>query len=382
MKFRQLVLKNVFRRKVRSALTCAGVSIAVGAIIALLGLAGGIEASFAKLFSSGGGDLVVLEANAPDDFHSSMNESLGKRILENSDVVAVYPFLHELIAFPEEGVMTAFVVGAKPDRLAQSEIKIIEGRGIESGKDPSLIVGSVLARNLKKSVGDRLLIGDEPFEIIGIFESLSVFENGAAIMDLDLLQETLLREDDVTSFSVYVNQQGDKTATISRVQSYIESMTDSDGTSAGLAALPTRDYASSREFVKLSKGIAWAVSVVALAMGVLGVLNTMIMSVFERSSEIGVLRALGWTRWQIIRMIILESLVVSLGGAVAGSLLGIFTLVGLSHLPETSLFVSPDIPWASIAYGWVLAFLIGVGGAIYPAYFASRLLPSEALQHG
>ena len=85
--------------------------------------------------------------------------------------------------------------------------------------------------------------------------------------------------------------------------------------------------------IKISRAVAWLTSAIALIIGAIGMLNTMIMSVFERTKEIGTLRAIGWRRSRIMQMVIGESLLLSLGGAIVGSLGGIVLVKLLTNFP-------------------------------------------------
>src|SRR6185312_9185987 len=89
-----------------------------------------------------------------------------------------------------------------------------------------------------------------------------------------------------------------------------------------VAAVPARDYVQGDIQIRLSKTMAWATSLVALVLGSVGVLNTMMMAVFERTGEIGVLRALGWRRVRVLSLIMGESLTLGLAGSLLGVLLG------------------------------------------------------------
>jgi putative ABC transport system permease protein len=107
----------------------------------------------------------------------------------------------------------------------------------------------------------------------------------------------------------------------------------------------------------------------------------MAMSVFERMSEIGTLRALGWKKQRVMSVILYEALFLSLAGSALGTLVA-FTLTHfLSGLPVTSGVIRGGIAPAVIVEGVMIAMLVGVGGGVYPAYWAARLRPVEAMRH-
>ena len=141
------------------------------------------------------------------------------------------------------------------------------------------------------------------------------------------------------------------------------------------------------DFVKENKQVGYAMafalmtSAVALFIGFIGVLNTMFMSVFERTREIGILRAIGWRPSRVMRMILMESVLLSIGGGIVGTLAGLGLIKLLSHLPTVNGVVQAAISADIVIKGFAIAIIVGLVGAAYPAYRGSRLLPTEALRH-
>ena len=104
--------------------------------------------------------------------------------------------------------------------------------------------------------------------------------------------------------------------------------------------------------IKLSRTMAWSVSAIALSIAAIGMLNTMIMSVFERIHDIGTLRALGWRKLQVVRMILVEALLLSLSGGIIGTVAALLMARFLSRFPSVAGFVAGDIAPAVIFEGF------------------------------
>jgi putative ABC transport system permease protein len=117
-----------------------------------------------------------------------------------------------------------------------------------------------------------------------------------------------------------------------------------------------------------------------LAIGAIGMLNTMVMSVFERASEIGTLRALGWRKSRVMWMVLCESALLSASAAVVGVSLGILTVRVLPYWPTVAGFVEGSTAGSVILGGFAAALLIGMLGAALPAYWAAQLGPDEAMR--
>jgi putative ABC transport system permease protein len=110
-------------------------------------------------------------------------------------------------------------------------------------------------------------------------------------------------------------------------------------------------------------------------------LNTMLMSVVERTREIGVLRAIGWSRRRVMRMVLGESLIISLISATIGMAAAWALIQFLSRWPTTSLLVPPDLSVAAFTIGFAAVIVAGVAGTFYPAFHAASIPPTEALRH-
>ena len=209
--------------------------------------------------------------------------------------------------------------------------------------------------------------------MIGIYESDSLFESGALIVPLATLQRMMGREGQVTGF--VIQARSPDPVAIADLRKRIEAEFP------GVAATPARDHVQQDVQIRLAKVMAWATTVLALLLGSVGMLNTMIMAVFERTQEIGVLRALGWRRTRVLRLILGESVCLGLIGAVLGTVLAVVGLRALLLAPTARGFIDPNLPPAVLFLGLVLGLLLSILGGIYPAVRAASLDPSEALRH-
>lgn len=123
------------------------------------------------------------------------------------------------------------------------------------------------------------------------------------------------------------------------------------------------------------------VSLLALVIGAIGVMNTMVMSVFERTREFGVLRAVGWTRRRVLALVLSEALLVGTAGAVVGVIAGVITIRLIGRVPELVGVFQPD--YTADVFARALAIAVGMAflGALYPAVRAALLMPLDALRH-
>ena len=165
------------------------------------------------------------------------------------------------------------------------------------------------------------------FRIIGVYDGGNIFDNGAMIVPLAELQRMLDQPRQVTAFNVHVDRSAG-TAAVSDVVQAINAM------GIGVSAMATENYVATDSKIQIASAMAWSISTIALVIGAIGMLNTMIISVFERTAEIGILRAIGRRRSRIFRLILLESSLLSVAGGVLGTLLALLMTFFLSRAPR------------------------------------------------
>src|SRR5262249_17259572 len=132
----------------------------------------------------------------------------------------------------------------------------------------------------------------------------------------------------------------------------IESLADESGNELGLKAQPTHEFVNSATEAVLGTAMAWGRSGIVSVLSMGGMLNAMLMSVMERAGEVGLLRAVGWTRRRVIRMILGESVVISVVAAVVGLVAAAVLITILSRWPATSLFVPRRLSLGAMGLGF------------------------------
>ena len=381
MRFTTFILKNLLRRKTRTLLTVMGVSIPVLAVVCLVGIADGFRESFADMYRDQGVDIIVTQAGRTQRASSIIDARVAEDIHRIPGVTHIDGSLVEISSFPEKNLNIVPIQGRPPIHRMNRDLRVTEGRLLTDSDTTAAVIGKVLASQLGKGVGDKVDVFGKPFEVVGIVESYHVFDNGSVLVPLRELQQLLGEEGRVTGFSIAVEDSENKAELVEQVCARIEELTDPTGKPMGLSAMPMRDFLGSTFELKTASAMAWVTSAVALVIGGIGMLNTMIMSVFERTKEIGILRAIGWKRRRIVRMILGEAMILSFAGAVIGTLLGYAAVQFLAQMPDASLVVSGHVPMIAVAQGFAIALLVGLVGGLYPALRASKLSPTEAIRH-
>jgi putative ABC transport system permease protein len=242
-----------------------------------------------------------------------------------------------------------------------------------------VMLGDVLAQDLKKQVGDSLDIQGARFRVAAIYHGASALEADAVVMPLDRLQQLSSMQGEVSTVDLRLRPapRGES------MERYLkQAQAEIEAALPGVRAVPAAERASDNQFVKLAEASAWGTSSLALLIGIVGIANTMVMSVYERTREIGTLRALGWKREQILALIELEAATLGLGGGFLGLALGWGALRLLAKLPKTASLVSASLGWPVVAEALGIAVLAGLLAGALPAWRAGRLSPVNALRHG
>jgi putative ABC transport system permease protein len=373
MQFTSLILKNVLHRPVRTILTTLGLAIAIAAVTILVGISWNFEKSFLTLYNTKGIDLVVVRAGNSNQLSSSLDEKMADRLRQIEGVAEVAQSLVDTVAFEQENLVSVLVDGWVPGSILFRGIKLLEGRALKPGDDKVVILGRVLAMTLGKKADDRVQIAGETFDVVGIFESESWFENGSLTIPLKTLQKIMGREGQVTGLLIQAKASDERS--IKELRWRIES------TIPGVAATPARDHVQGDTQIRLARAMAWTTAAIALFLGSVGMLNTMLMSIFERTREIGILRAVGWRRRRVLALVLGEALAIALLGALVGVLLAVVGLRVLTLAPTARGFISPNLPPQVLLIALAMAVGLSLLGGLYPAARAATLEPTEALRY-
>ena len=298
---------------------------------------------------------------------------MGDRIAALPGVKLVYSGLLDWIDMDELKPIGLLIQGLRSDSPLLNNWTIVAGRKFRDDNSDQVMLGQRLATTLGKKVGETVtVLDDQQFQVVGIFEAGTTYEDGMMIMSLEKLQKFMGRKGLVTGFSVTLEDRSPEA--VDRVAKQIS------GLAKNLDVKTTQELVDSTSEIQFIRAMAWVTSTVALFIGAIGMLNTMIMSVFERTKEIGVLRAIGWGRWRVVKMILMESVILSLLGGIVGTLGAMALAKILSLFPAAAGVVEGTLPPSVILEGFLIALGVGLlGTAIRPT--AARSLPTEALRH-
>jgi len=376
MRFYSFVLKNVFRRRVRSSLTVISMALAVGIVVALVGVSNSTVQSFMNIYDRQDVSIIVEQRCAKQRLTGVLDEKLGDQIAKIPGVKAVNPGTVDYTSIEELGIDAVVIQGWGAESPLMRRLDVVPGGRLpKAGDARCVLLGEGLAEAMEKHVGDKIPLFDNgKYEVIGIFKSPVSYETRSMVVLLPELQRFMGRPGLVTGFAVLTDQPRNE-AEVQRICGDISKL------APGLSAKPAADSVRSTTEIKFLQAMAWITSAIAIIIGIVVMLNTMVMSVSERTREIGILRAIGWRRQRIVRMVLIEAFLLSLCGGVIGTIGAVALTRALGQHPAVAGLVDTHISNDVIAFGVVCALCVGVLGAAYPAYRGAQLLPTEALRH-
>jgi putative ABC transport system permease protein len=400
MKFRDLIIKNIFRNKSRSILAVIGIAIGVAAVVGLGLVTDNLSASTQNALTAGAADFSVVSGTSsgnngggpPGGSSQLINQTYVSEIQQISGVsstAGVLRTMTDLSNTTSNSTSTnssststnntigggnfqsmTTLIGIDNSSLSMDDIVITNGSVYSN--DNEVVIGKNAAQSLNKTIGETISISNQTFKVVGIYETGNFMDDNGIVMSLSKLQNLTGDTGQVSLVLVKASSGTDASNLASTIEAKYPNQLSTSTSLSGMNRM--------NNGLDVIKSGSWAVSLLAVLVGGIVVLVTMMKAVSERTREIGVLRAIGWSQKRILSMIIGESLVLSLIAIVVGLAIGI-GLVELLSTTQILQGITPSFSASLILKGIGVALFLGIIGGIYPAYRASRLSPTEALRY-
>lgn len=310
---------------------------------------------------------MVEQANASDLSLSKLDERLADRLLNQPEVEGVSKILFSTTNAP--GLMYFLIFGVDPADDWLQHYRVREGRPVARSKE--IMLGRFAANSLKKGIGDEMRLAGSSYEIVGIYETGVSYEDAGGVMLLKDAQERFGMDRKVSLLAVKLRDPSRAEGVAAALEAqYPEAIF----TRAAAMLDRTQDFATTTTILNALIGLT-------IVVGGIVMMNAMLMSVFERTQEIGVLRAVGWRRRRILRMVVGESLALAVLSALAGIVIGVVLNSLFVLIPGMGAFLAPAYTPSAFIAVVGLAAVLGVIGALYPAWRATRMQPIEALRY-
>jgi len=393
---------NAFRRKVIAIIAILGTALGVSLMTVLLSISDGMDAQMSQTMNEMAGWIQVYPESAPMGnmlpspvgFPMSYADEIKQIDNVNTDVTSpmIMAFVPTDAAdFGDPMGIYCWGVNVEDVALTGSKLEthtpfknIIEGRAPENGKD-EVILGNMAAMFGKAKGGEYAKVGGQieipsgggkvvTLTIVGIFESGNSLYDTSIYTDLDTTRKLmpLLAADEVN----YIHVEATDIEYVKDVSEQIQALF-ADRKVPVTASVATDMIESFSSMMDTFRSFLWVVSLVAAVAGGFSIFIVMLISVMERTKEFGILKASGWSNFNIISSVVVQSITVGLLGAAVG------LLVGYGALQAINSYINIDIgimTWRLVAIVLSFGIIMGVIGGLYPAIRAARVSPIESLR--
>jgi putative ABC transport system permease protein len=387
----QVAYKNLLRKKARTALTIMGIGLSAWVLISLLGFNRGYEAALNKDIDNMGFQVLVTAKGCPYEAATLMlkggtglrymKESILADILKHKEVERLTPQLMAAIFDPNKGESGGIIayLGVDPVTFPamKAYLKFKQGGWFTDSEALEAVVGYEAAELEQREVGDKMLIPEKniEFKVVGILARSGTADDGTIFMPLKTVQKIFDKQGLITAAGIKVNKEANMVELENKLYELpdvqVVSMAQVKNTIMGLVAT--------------AKVMVFSIAFIAILIAMLGVINTILMSVLERYQEIGIIKSMGAMPWDVFRMIWTETVILCLLGGFIGIAIA-FTLAKITDLlirrllpyTPTGSLIAIDLRLGLVTLAAVLA--IGLFSGIYPAWRAARVRPLESIR--
>jgi len=387
----EIAFKNLLRKKTRTLLTILGIGLSAWVLTSLFGFNQGYESALNKDIDNMGFQVLLTAKGCPYEAATLMlkggtglrymQESVFADILKNKEVEKITPMLMQAVFDPnkgESGGISAYL-GVDPATYPAMKpyLNFKQGAWFTDPLAHEAVLGYEAAELEQREVGDKILVPEKNIEykVVGIVTRSGTQDDGTIFIPIQTLQKDFGQEGKVTAVGIKVW----KDANTTELENKLYELPDVQVVS--MAQVKT----TIMSLVSTAKVMVFSIALIAILIAMLGVINTILMSVFERFQEIGIIKSMGAMPWDVFRMIWTETVILCTLGGMVG--IGFsFALAKLTDLlirrllpyTPTGSLVIVNGKLALLTLGIVL--VIGLLAGIYPAWKAARVRPLESIR--
>ncbi|MFC1808964.1 ABC transporter permease [Candidatus Omnitrophota bacterium] len=388
-----LAYKNLRRKTVRTTLTITGVAIAVGVLVSLMGFDKGYQAALTSDIDRMGYQLLVTAKGCPYEAATMMLKGGGGLRYMEQDVIKQIEQDARVDKLTPQLVATQY----DPDRLegqggfvmymgiSESYLELKpwvtfkQGGWFSDPKADEAIMGFEAAELEQRNVGDKIFVPNinKVLTVIGIFERTGTQDDGVVFLPLQKSQELFELPGKLTGIGI-------KLKDVHEIGEFEEDLYEVPGIQV-ISMAQVRG--TILNLISSAKVMANSVAVIAIFIALIGVINTILMSVFERTQEIGVMKAVGASRLDVFKLIWVETLMIcgiagiigNIGAFFGSGLVELILRTILPYVPQGKLvLISTEL----VVTAFLGAIILGIISGIYPAWRAASMIPVEAIRRG
>ena len=390
----QLALANIRGSKMRSFLTMLGIIIGVSAVIVIVGLGNGMQRYMEDSFAEMGTNTLTVNIMGRGSSRSVSEEQMYEMVAENRDYLeSISPTvtMNGSVKIGSETASSTSVSGVSEDFFSMKGYEVSQGRGLQyvdvADRKKVCVIGSYLNQAYfgGMAVGEKIKIGENQFTIVGVMaQEADTMEEGGTDDCVFVPYSTAARfsfTGTIGSYLITVVDEDQAETCVTIVEDELYDVFEDDSAYTVVSMAEMLDTMNSMINVLIT--ILAAIAAISLVVGGIGIMNIMLVSVTERTKEIGIRKALGAKERYILRQFVIEAAVTSAIGGIIGIIVGyalssVATTI-IAVLLETAITVSPSIGSVLLAFG--ISAGIGDNFGYLPAKKAANLNPIDALRY-
>jgi putative ABC transport system permease protein len=383
-------IRTIFAHKLRSALTMLGIIIGIASVIIMLAIGEGAKASITERLRSLGTNLLIVMPGGNSDMRSLMRGG-GNGNLNNEDYDLISKIqgikgisselsINKQLVYGKENIR-ASIRGISPEYFSLKDKKILSGLSFQAEddikKEKFAIIDEELSAEIfanENPLGKRVRIENSIYQIVGLVEG----EDSVLYVPLSTAQVRIAGEKNISTINVFAENEDEMDAIQAEIEEImlashkIRSIDDADFTVMNQSDMLETMEEITAIFSILLGGIAG----ISLLVGGIGVMNIMLVSVTERTREIGIRKAIGAHRKDILFQFLTEAIVLSILGGFIGIFISFLVVYGLSYFEVIEAIIS----FNSVLLACSCAIITGIISGLLPAHKASSLKPIDALR--
>jgi putative ABC transport system permease protein len=366
-------LRNISRTPLRSFFTIFSIAMIISMYTLLSVIANSFTAQMNSVVKAGDIDIIIQSKFSATPLSSSISQDLTEKIASDPNIKSVTAIVLGKKRLPDKTIVFVFGISDFPAISRKLGLTLTEGQLYKQGKH-QLLMAKRLMHNKQLRIGDTISISQEdPYQITGTYNSWISFFNSSIILDLKEARTLLHKQNKSNMLFISLKNPVETDALIheiNRKYASVSAVKSSDFTGT-LGALKNMFY--------LSDIIAFITLIVASAI----LINTFLMAIYERTKEIGILNAIGWTPYMIVFNFIIESLSLALIGGIIGFFISIGILSYIqTHYSDISFYLPQSMDLKVFAYSMAMCIIIGIISAVFPALYATKISIAKALRDG
>jgi putative ABC transport system permease protein len=366
-------LRNISRTPLRSFFTIFSIAMIISMYTLLSVIADSFTEQMNSIVKAGDIDIIIQSKFSATPLSSSISQDLTEKIAADPNIKSVTAIVLEKKRLPDKTIVFVFGISDFPAISRKLGLTLTQGKLYKKGKH-QLLIAQRLLHNKQLHIGDTISISQgDPYQITGTYNSWISFFNSSIILELEEARTLLHKQNKSNMLFISLKNPVETDTVVHEINQKYSS----------LSAVKSSDFTGTMGALKnmfyLSDIIAFITLIVASAI----LINTFLMAIYERTKEIGILNAIGWTPYMIMFNFIIESLLLALIGGIIGFVISMGMLSYIqTHYNNINFYLPQSMDLKVFAYSMAMCIVIGIISAIFPAFYATKVSIAKALRDG